>query len=207
MQLRGVGLRASGKTLLKNLTFDLPMGGLVFLRGENGSGKTSLLRLLAAQLPAFGGEGRVCGYDLRDREALRRLSHLMPVEGGFYADLSAEENLIFFLRLHDQPTEDIGATLRRVGLERAATRPVRLFSAGMKKRLALARASLMRTPLLLLDEPSANLDEAGKCLVAELIGELCSPDRTLVIAAHDSELLAAHPSALQLQLHDRTAKL
>ncbi|MBB5232792.1 heme exporter protein A [Deinococcus budaensis] len=187
LQLRDVWLRLGREVILRGVTLDVPAGGGVTLLGENGAGKTTLLRLIASGLRPTRGEGRVLGFDLRDSRAVRDLVHLMPVDAGLYPDLTGTENLDFALKMHGQRGDAAGA-LRRVGLERAAGRRVRFLSAGMRKRLALARAHLLARPLTLVDEPFANLDGAGRTLVLELLGDLAGRGVTLVIAAHEPHL-------------------
>ena len=198
LQLRGVWLRLGREVILRGVDLDVPAGQGVTLLGENGAGKTTLLRLLASVLRPTRGEGRVLGYDLSDSRAVRDHIHLMPVDAGLYPDLSCAENLDFALKMHAQQG-DTAAALRRVGLEQAASRRVRFLSAGMRKRLALSRAHLLARPVTLVDEPFANLDDAGRELVLELFGELQERGVTLVIAAHEPELARRlAPRALRL---------
>ncbi|AKH16300.1 MULTISPECIES: ABC transporter ATP-binding protein [Deinococcus] len=187
VQLRDVWLRLGREVILRGVTLDVPAGQGVTLLGENGAGKTTLLRLLSAGLRPTRGEGRVLGFDLRDSRGVRDAIHLMPVDGGLYPDLTAAENLAFALRMHAR-TGDVPGALRRVGLEGAATRRARFLSAGMRKRLALARAHLLARPVTLVDEPFANLDDAGRALVQELLLELRGQGCSLLIAAHEPAL-------------------
>ncbi|MPY65526.1 heme ABC exporter ATP-binding protein CcmA [Deinococcus sp. SDU3-2] len=187
LQLRDLWLRLGREVILRGVTLDVPAGEGITLLGENGAGKTTLLRVLASGLRPTRGEGRVLGYDLRDNRAVRDHVHLMPVDAGLYPDLTGTENLDFALRMHGQHA-DVAGALRRVGLERAAGRRARFLSAGMRKRLALARAWLLARPVTLVDEPFANLDEGGRALVLELLGELRERGVTLVVAAHEPGL-------------------
>ncbi|WP_295818440.1 heme ABC exporter ATP-binding protein CcmA [uncultured Deinococcus sp.] len=198
VQLRGVWLRLGREVILRGVTVDVPAGQGVTLLGENGAGKTTLLRVVASALRPTRGEGRVLGFDLRDGRSVREVIHLMPVDAGLYPDLSCAENLEFALRVYGQPG-DVRAALARVGLEGAATRRVRHLSAGMRKRLALARAWLLARPVTLVDEPFANLDDAGRALVIELLTDLRQRGVTLLIAAHEPELARqVAPHALRL---------
>ena len=198
LQLRDVWLRLGREVILRGVTLDVPAGEGVTLLGENGAGETTLLRLLASGLRPTRGEGRVLGFDLRDSRSVRDNVHLMPVDGGLYPDLTCEENLQFALTMHGQPG-DVGAALRRVDLHGAATRRARFLSAGMRKRLALTRAHLLARPVTLVDEPFANLDDAGRQLVLNLLGELRAGGGTLVVAAHEPALARqVAPRALRL---------
>ncbi|GBF04908.1 ABC transporter [Deinococcus aerius] len=198
LQLRDIWLRLGREVILRGVTLDVPTGEGVTLLGENGAGKTTLLRVLASGLRPTRGEGRVLGFDLRDGRAVRDCIHLMPVDAGLYPDLTGAENLTFALEMHGA-RGDVGAALRRVGLERAANRRVRFLSAGMRKRLALARAHLLARPVTLVDEPFANLDDAGRALALELLGDLSARGVTLVVAAHEPHLARqVAPRALRL---------
>ncbi len=189
VQLRSAWLRLGREVILRGVNLDIAAGEGVTLLGENGAGKTTLLRLLASSLRLTRGEGRVHGYDLRDSRSVRDFVHLMPVEGGSYPDLTAEENLEFALKMH-RLSADVDAALRRVGLEKAAKRRVRFLSAGMRKRLNLARLALLARPLTLVDEPFANLDTAGRHLALELLSEVTGRGHTLILAAHEPDLAA-----------------
>lgn len=198
VQLRDVWLRLGREVILRGVNLDVPAGQGVTLLGENGAGKTTLLRLLASNLKPTRGEGRILGFDLTDGRSVRDCIHLMPVDAGLYPDLSCTENLEFALRMHGQ-TGNVAAALGRVNLTGAASRRVRFLSAGMRKRLALARAHLLARPVTLVDEPFANLDDAGRALVRELLGELTAAGVTLIIAAHEPELAKqVAPRALKL---------
>jgi heme exporter protein A len=202
VQLRDAWLRLGREVILRGVDLDVSAGEGLTLLGENGAGKTTLLRLLASSLRLTRGEGRVHGFDLRDSRSVRDFVHLMPVEGGAYPDLSAEENLRFSLRMH-RLEGDTGAALKRVGLEKAAGRRVRFLSAGMRKRLSLARLSLLARPLTLVDEPFANLDQAGRALALEVLSEVRARGQTLILAAHEPEL-AAQVASRTLLLHAGT---
>ncbi len=191
VQLRGVWLQLGREAVLRGVDLDIPRGEHVTLLGPNGAGKTSLLRLLASALRPTRGEGRILGYDLRDGAAVRECIHLMPVDAGLYPDLTCQENLEFALRMQGLPLSGVPGALERVGLRQAAGRRARFLSAGMRKRLALARAWQLRRPLTLVDEPFANLDAAGRALALELLGEVAAAGATLVAAAHEPELAAA----------------
>ena len=173
--------------MLRDLDLDLRAGDGVTLLGENGAGKTTLLRLIATALSPTRGEGRVFGYDLRDRRSVRDHVHFLSHESGLYPDLTPRENLDFALRMHGR-TGDVEGILRRVGLQAAQDRRVRFLSAGMRKRVTLARLAVLRQPLLLVDEPFANLDTAGRELTLELLSEARAAGAALMLAAHEPEL-------------------
>ena len=199
VQLRGIWLRLGRDAVLRGLNLDVQAGEAVTLLGRNGAGKSTLLRLIASALSCTRGEGRVFGYDLTDRRSVRDHVHLLGHDLGLYPDLTPRENLAFALKMHGQ-TGNIDAALERVDLTRAAERRVRFLSAGMKKRLALTRLSLLARPLVLVDEPFANLDAEGRELAIELLVGAKAAGSTLIVAAHEPELsLRVAPRALVLE--------
>ena len=132
MQLRGIWLRLGRDSVLRGLDLDVQAGESVTLLGGNGAGKSTLLRLLASALSPTRGEGRIFGFDLKDRRSVREHVHLLGHDLGLYPDLTPRENLHFALKMHEQ-NGDIGAALERAGILKAADRRVRFLSAGMKK--------------------------------------------------------------------------
>lgn len=194
VQLRAVWLRLGRDLVLRGLDLDVARGEGVALLGENGAGKTTLLRLLGSALSPTRGAGRIYGFDLRDRRAVREHVHLLSHEAGLYPDLTPMENLQFALRMHGLPfgaaAGDLLGTLERVGIAGAADKRVRFLSAGMRKRLALARLRLLARPLLLVDEPFANLDAAGRDLALGVLQEARDAGATLILAAHEPDLAA-----------------
>ena len=199
MQLRGIWLRLGRDAVLRGLDLDVQVGEAVTLLGRNGAGKSTLLRLIASALSSTRGEGRIFGYDLNDRRAVRDHIHLLGHDLGLYPDLTPRENLAFALKMHTQ-TGNIDTALERADLTRAADRRVRFLSAGMKKRLALTRLALLSRPLVLVDEPFANLDAEGRELAIALMTQAQAAGSTLIVAAHEPELsLRVAPRALILE--------
>ncbi|WP_407569862.1 heme ABC exporter ATP-binding protein CcmA [Deinococcus altitudinis] len=199
VQLRGIWLRLGRDAVLRGLDLDVQAGEAVTLLGRNGAGKSTLLRLIASALSSTRGEGRIFGYDLNDRRAVRDHIHLLGHDLGLYPDLTPRENLAFALKMHAQ-VGNIDTALERADLTRAAERRVRFLSAGMKKRLALTRLALLSRPLILVDEPFANLDAEGRELAIALMGQAKAAGSTLIVAAHEPELsLRVAPRALVLE--------
>jgi heme exporter protein A len=199
VQLRGIWLRLGRDAVLCGLDLDVQAGEAVTLLGRNGAGKSTLLRLIASALSSTRGEGRIFGYDLNDRSSVRDHIHLLGHDLGLYPDLTPRENLAFALKMHAQ-TGDIAAALERADLTRATDRRVRFLSAGMKKRLALTRLALLSRPLVLVDEPFANLDAEGRELAIALLAQARAAGSTLIVAAHEPELsLRVAPRALVLE--------
>lgn len=148
------------RQVFTGLGFAVPHGGAMILHGPNGSGKSSLLRLMASLLkPAQGS----LVWDARpvsdDPEAHRARLHYLGHLDAVKPVLSAAENLSFWASALGDSGAGVAAALERVGLSGFSDVPARLFSAGQRRRLALARLFLGRRGLWLLDEPTVGLDE------------------------------------------------
>lgn len=173
---------------VRRVTLTLAAGRVLVVSGPNGSGKTTLLRLLATALRPSTGRGAVFGCDLvADSDRVRGMVGLVGATFGGYDLLTARENLEFAAAMWGDPGMDVRPWLRRVGLAEAADRPVRTFSQGMRRRLALARVWLARPRLLLLDEPYAGLDSDGAALVSAMVAEVVARGGSAIVATHDRE--------------------
>ncbi|MBI2169965.1 MAG: heme ABC exporter ATP-binding protein CcmA [Actinobacteria bacterium] len=173
---------------LAGVDLDVAEGEVVLLTGPNGAGKTTLLRLLAGLAPLTGGHAEVLGHDLRqDRRAVRRHVAVLGHETFCYEDLTVRENLRFHARAAGGSVESADAAIERVGLIRSADTPHRLLSAGQRRRLALGVVATRPARLLLLDEPHAGLDAAGRVVLDDLIGAAGAEGVTVVMASHELE--------------------
>jgi ABC-type multidrug transport system ATPase subunit len=191
-------LDIEGNRILDGVSFEVERGQSVALVGPNGSGKTTVLRCLLGLVP-FAGTALIGGHDvLRDPVAARSLVGYVPQKAAF-GDARADEVLRFIARLRGLEDGRIAEVLSETHLEAHAQARVRTFSGGMMQRLAIATALLADPPVLLLDEPSANLDEEGQRTFAALVDRLRERGRTLVLASHRGEEVDA--------LTDRTIRL
>jgi heme exporter protein A len=184
---RDVSKRYGAQWALARLSFQLERGHSLLLTGHNGSGKTTLLRMIATATTPSTGELRVLGMDVRDdREAIRRQVALISHTNFLYEDLSAEQNLVLFARLVGLPSPKtaVAAALERVALTTRAAKPVRTYSAGMRKRVAIARLLLKSPSIALLDEPFGELDPAGIAEMERIVRELKDGGCALVLATH-----------------------
>lgn len=171
---------------LRGVSLEVEPGEVVGIMGHNGSGKSTLLRVVSTALRPSAGEGWVFGKHLV-RDAVEVRSHIgfLAHSPGLYDDLTAAENLIFAARMLGVPEGQIPAALERVGLAREANERVRGFSAGMQRRLALARMTLGSPGLLLLDEPYNNFDPQGIELVNEVIQDARRSGGAALVVLHD----------------------
>jgi len=156
--------------------------------GPNGAGKTTLLRVLSSLSRPSQGWVKIAGYALPEQAAQVRgrlgvLSH-QPL---LYGDLTAEENLRFFGRMYDlkNVSSRSAEVLELVGLSDRAGDLVRTFSRGMQQRLAIARAVLHQPQVLLFDEPHTGLDQEASRMLDEILLEIASQDKTIVMTSHD----------------------
>ena len=177
---------------LAGVSIEIEMGRTVALLGPNGAGKTTLLRILATAIRPSFGTLMIDGLDaLRYADALRSRVAYLPHATGLYDDLTAEENLRFAAVLYGwsdtEATQRAHDALDEVGLMPVARDRVRTFSAGMRKRVALARVLVARPSLVLLDEPHATLDSDGMALVDRLLGRWHEVGITVIVASHQAD--------------------
>jgi heme exporter protein A len=199
IELDGLERRYGERVALAGVSARVEAGQTLAVLGGNGAGKTTLLRVLAGLLRPHGGSARVLGAELpEERWQLPGKVGYVGHEPLLYRDLSGRENLRYHARLHGVPEARVAELLGQVGMERRADDPVRELSRGMVQRIAVARAVLHDPPLLLLDEPRANLDPAAAELLEPLIGR--ASDRTRVLVSHDVQgALAEADSVLRLK--------
>jgi heme ABC exporter ATP-binding subunit CcmA len=183
------GLRkAFGATLvLDDVSLSVRAGETVALLGANGAGKTTLLRILATLARPTRGTAVIAGFDcVREPERVRERVGLVAHGTLIYEDLTAEENLRFWRVLSGGRAlaADLREALAAVELEPYAGERVRSFSAGMKRRLSLARVVLARPQVLLLDEPFAGLDQRGKKWLEEYLHAFKAGGGAIVMVTH-----------------------
>lgn len=174
-------------TAVDEISFTLHAGEALALWGVNGAGKTTVLKCLLGLLDCEG-DLRLHGLDLRgDGRRARRLLGYVPQELAFHADMSVAESCRFYARLKNAPAERIPVVLAQVGLTEQMQKAVGALSGGMKQRLALALALLSDPPLLLLDEPTSNLDAATRDEFIDLLVSLRKEGRSLLFTSHHVE--------------------
>jgi len=171
--------------LFQGLEFALNSGELLLLEGQNGSGKTSLMRAIAGMLSLETGE--IFWNDLpvdRQRQEFHGSLVWLAHRTGLKGDLTLVENLRFEASLRAQSGVDRTAVYERLGISKLKTLPLRALSAGQQRRVALARMLLADVPLWLMDEPFTNLDREGRKLVMQLTEEHLAKGGLCVMAAH-----------------------
>ena len=185
--------------VLRGATFDVRRGDVLHVSGPNGTGKTTLLRVMSGLLRPESGTVTWRGTLIRDgrtaySQALAYASH----EPALKSDLSALENLRFMVGLRRRVTaQELRASLQRTDVAECADLPARVLSAGQRRRVALARVLACEAPLWLLDEPYTNLDSAGARLLSSLLVEHAAAGGLAVVVAHQAlDLAGARQFAL-----------
>jgi ABC-type multidrug transport system ATPase subunit len=163
-------------------------GEFMTLFGPNGAGKTTLIKLLATLTSPTSGTLSVYGYDVRkDVNNIRSVIGVISHDPYLYDNLSAFENIKFFGTLYglDDVDNRARSVIKQVGLERRMNDLVRTFSRGMKQRLTVARAIVHEPKILLLDEPYTGLDQHGAQIFGEMLSNLKSQRRTILMTTHN----------------------
>ena len=187
IQLEDVQKRYGRASVLNGVSFDVCAGQSVALWGSNGAGKTTLIRCMLG-LVDFAGTIRVAGLDVRkEGKRVRRLLGYVPQELAFYDDFRVIEASRYMARLRGASIDACESTLSELGLLEHARKRVRELSGGMKQRLALSVALLNDPPLLVLDEPTSNLDSAGRESLMRLLLELKEAGKSILFISHRPE--------------------
>ncbi len=169
---------------LRDCTVSVPAGEVFGLLGPNGAGKTTLLRLLLGYLFPTSGTATIAGLDVtHDSVAVRRLVSYLPGEARLPRHMRGSDVLQFFAEM--QPDGDLVRS-RRVAerLELDLDRRVAFMSTGMRQKLAVAVVLGARTPLLILDEPTANLDPTVRSAILEMVSDAQNEGRTVIFSSH-----------------------
>jgi heme exporter protein A len=184
IELDGLVRRYGERTALDRVSVSVPAGATLVVFGPNGAGKSTLLRVLATLLRPQGGSAHVLGRALPGEAwKVRGRVGLLGHDPLLHRDLTARENLRFHARLHGVAFARIEELLEQVGLALRGDEPVRELSRGMVQRVAACRAVLHEPEVLLLDEPTANLDPAAADALDPLVGR--ASGRTRVVTSHD----------------------
>jgi ABC-2 type transport system ATP-binding protein len=182
--------RAFGARMaLSDCSFQIDTGAVFGLVGPNGAGKTTTLRILAGLLQPTSGTASVDGVDvLAHPQMVRERVGWMPDFFGVYDRMTAREYLTFYASCYRIPRARVARLaadlMDLVGLPDRMDTPVEALSRGMKQRLCLARALIPDPPVLLLDEPASGLDPRARVELRELVHELRSMGKTMVVSSH-----------------------
>jgi ABC-type polar amino acid transport system ATPase subunit len=204
LHVSGLRLERGARCILSDASFDVARGELVAIMGASGSGKTTILRSIAALEPVQGGSIAIGEINLTSGihassatlRALRRTVGMVFQFHHLFEHLSALDNVCLApIHAHGIPPPEARRRARELldafGVAGRANALPRELSGGEAQRVAIARAIAVDPPLLLMDEPTASLDPARRVELRELLGGLVAKGRTLVITTHDDEFARA----------------
>lgn len=199
-----VGHHFGRLVLFRDLSMTLRGGETLAVTGANGAGKSTLLRILAGLLTPRHGTVTLAveGTVVPDEQHPLRTGLVAPAVG-VYEDLTARETLRVLARARrlPDPAGRIDAVLDRVGLAGRADDRVGTYSSGMRQRVKYATALLADPPLLLLDEPAANLDAAGRDRVAAIVRDWRKQGRLLVVATNRPDVADQYDRQVRIENH------
>ncbi|MDN3670247.1 ATP-binding cassette domain-containing protein [Echinicola jeungdonensis] len=189
--------------ILQDVTFQIDKDEFVFLIGRTGSGKSSLLKTLYADLPLKMGQGSVVNYNLNEIKSkevpyLRRKLGIVFQDFQLFTDRTVAENLYFVMKAtgwkdRSKMKTRMVEVLMRVGLGGAATKMPHQLSGGEQQRVVIARALLNEPSILLADEPTGNLDPEVADGIFKLFQEINKQGTAVLMATHNHELLRKYP--------------
>jgi heme exporter protein A len=198
LEAEGLACRRGGRLLLEAVDWRLEPGDALLLKGANGSGKSSLLRLVAGLLRPGAGRLAHAGQDVfADLPHWRTLLHLVGYQDGLKPSLTVAENLAAMTALLGGRVDRLDAALDRFGLVDLAGTPARFLSSGQRRRTGLARLVAAPRPIWLLDEPGTGLDVRNRGRLEALIGEHRAAGGIVVAASH-GDVALADPHVLDL---------
>ena len=192
IEVNNLGRKYGDEFAIRNLSFQITKGEIFGLIGPNGAGKTTTIRILCCLISPTEGDARIGGLNLNDRinsNKIRKMIGYVADNVGLYERMSAYENLLFYGKLYDYPKNELPGNiekyLRIVDLWDERNKPVGSYSKGMKQKVALARALVHKPELLILDEPTANLDPESARNIRDLILNLKKEGRTILFNTHN----------------------
>lgn len=190
IQARDLMMRFGRKVLFRNLSFSIADGEVVAVTGANGSGKSTLVKIMAGLLRPYKGEIELnVGGKRIPFEERALLTGLVAPYLNVYDGFSLRENLQFIARARTLPeaATRIPEVIEQVQLKASADAYVQTYSSGMRQRARFAAALLANPPILLLDEPTSNLDETGKRMVWEVIRAAKADGKLVIVATNEAD--------------------
>lgn len=204
VSIQNVDIFQQDHLVLKEVNLEVNKGDFFYIIGKTGSGKSSLLKTLYADLPFVSGEARVVGYDLdklkrKEIPFLRRKLGIVFQEFQLLQDRSIDENLFFVMRAtgwKDKKAmrEKADEVLGKVGLQNKGYKMPHQVSGGEQQRLGIARALLNDPVLILADEPTGNLDPQSSEGIMNLLMDISKNDCAVLMATHDYSLFKKFPA-------------
>ena len=190
--------------ILNDITLDVRKGEFVYLIGKTGSGKSSFMKTLYADLPLREGHGRIVGFNLKTLEEkdipyLRRKLGIVFQDFKLLPDRNVHNNLLFVLKATgwkdtNQMNEQVESVLDKVHMKTKGFKFPHELSGGEQQRVAIARALLNDPELILADEPTGNLDPQTSVEVMKVLQDINKSGRTILMATHDYALILKYPA-------------
>ena len=204
LEYKGVNICQEGIDVLSNVDFSLEQGEFVYLCGKVGSGKSSLLKTLYAELPIKEGEARIFDYDLvkiknKDIPSLRRKIGIVFQDFQLLNDRSVNDNLEFVLRAtgwksKKEIDDQIDFVLSIVGMAKKGYKWPHQLSGGEQQRIVIARALLNSPDLIIADEPTGNLDPQTGRELMELLHTISQSGTAVIMATHNMPFIEQYPA-------------
>ncbi|KAB1158021.1 cell division ATP-binding protein FtsE [Flavobacterium luteum] len=202
--LRNVTIYQEDKAILSNINLEVNHGDFIYIIGKTGSGKSSFMKTLYADLPLKEGQGSIVDYDLASLKEdqipyLRRKLGIVFQDFLLLPDRTVKENMLFVLKAtgwtdKEEMDNKIDEVLNKVDLKLIANKMPHQLSGGEQQRVAIARALLNDPELILADEPTGNLDPQTSVEVLEVLRKINANGKTVIMATHDYALLMKFPS-------------
>ncbi len=204
LELKNVSIFQGDSMVLSHVNFEMKKGDFVYLIGKTGSGKSSFMKTLYADLELAEGEGHIVGFDLKtlkedDIPFLRRKLGIVFQDFKLLPDRTINENLEFVLKAtgwkdKTEISERMEKVLHKVDMKTKGFKYPHELSGGEQQRIAIARALLNEPELILADEPTGNLDPQTSVEVMKVLQEINKNGNTILMATHDYALLLKYPS-------------
>ena len=203
LSLRNATIYQEGRIILSDVNLEVKQGEFIYVIGKTGSGKSSLLKTLYADLELKEGAGHIVDFDLAtlkedDIPFLRRKIGIVFQDFKLLPDRSVKDNMLFVLKAtgwteNTEMLQKIDEVLDKVGMKDFATKMPHQLSGGEQQRVAIARALLNDPELILADEPTGNLDPQTSAEVLEVLRKINENGKTVLMSTHDYALLVKFP--------------
>lgn len=204
LSLKNAAISQGGKIILSNINLDVNHGEFIYIIGKTGTGKSSFMKALYAELPLTEGEGKIVDFDLvtlkeDDIPFLRRKIGFVFQDLKLLSDRSVKDNLLFVLKAtgwkdNSEIENKIDEVLDKVGMKAYINKMPHQLSGGEQQRIAIARALLNDPEFILADEPTGNLDPQTSIEVLDVLKKINAIGKTVIMATHDYALLMKFPS-------------
>lgn len=206
VRVKQASIFQENQTVLSDINFELEKGELVFIIGRTGSGKSSLLKTLYADLPLRLGEISIAGYNLtklksKEVPMLRRKLGIIFQDFQLFDDRTVSENLLFVMKAtgwkdRAKMKKRLAEVLIQVGLGAVDTKMPHQLSGGEQQRVVIARAIINEPVLLIADEPTGNLDPEVSDGIFKLFLEINKSGTAILMATHDHTIIGNHPARI-----------